>query len=424
MLWADRVNHKADVSSSVANSVGNGADAAPVDNGHEAAKHAPTGGAFKKVAAVALVATATIAGHAYAKSKSPVDISGKALNAAEYLARGFHAIPKPDANPIKEMPSMHRLMNVVGMVGGFASTQYLSNIMFGCKINGSKCEEIPKEKVPKPLQFLHGIIEYNPFSDAPRDQWLKVVHQMLPAVGGALGAVKGSDIFFNDFNKRGRDYKKWMKQPTLNPIEAHSAAQYAQGEAASVLAGATAIWSGASGLGPLYGFCLNESFRRRNGAQVAFSKSLRCLTGNASKLGFGPEKGLAETLKGMEMVMRDGDAEGFAKQLVENGIAPLVKLTPEREQEIVKRLRDTFDGNARQVTNKDEIPKLAEYMRKQVMQVIAETDKRELDIGDGKRDKIAGVLNRFPGLKNIINDIRERTEQPPLVPPPPSRGRG
>lgn len=423
MDWTERVSNAPEAKSRLATSFG--IDEPDAKAASEPKKH---GIAFKRVAAVALVSAAAIGGFAYAKSRNPVDLSGKALGAAEYIARGFHAIPAPkpsSGNPgldfLRELPSMHRLMNVVGMVSGFASVQYLSNIIFGCKINGSKCEEIPREKVPAPLRFLHGIVPYNPFSDAPRDQWLKVTHQMLPAVGGAIGAVKGSEIFFNNINTRGRDFKKWMKQSSLNPIEADSAARFVQGQSYAILAGIAACFSAASAIGPWYGVTLNKAFNDRNGGQVAWTPILRKLSGNTSRFGHGPEKGVAEVLKSMEMTMRDGNYERFARDLVETGISPLVKHTPQEQQEIITRFRDMFEGNALQVTSQKEVGQLREYMRKQVLQEIAGTPIQDLKIGDYGTS--TDFIKIMPGVADKIKEIISRIDHPPLVPRPPSHSR-
>lgn len=348
-------------------------------------------------------------------------IGESALKTAEKVAQGFHAIPnppKPDpAKPVnhgteflRKLPSMHRLCNVLGMVTAYATTQYLANIIFACKINGSKCEEIPEESVPAPLRFLHGIVKYNPFSDEPRDQWLKVVHQMLPAVGGAIGAVKGSDAFFTHLNGREHKYNDWKKSEHLTPVQAEAAISYAQGKRLSVLTALTAIWASASGLTPLYGVFLNSNFMTRSGGKIATSKMLRTLTGNPSEFGLGPERGIPALLKNVENVLNGGSLDEFARQLVESGVEPIKKFKPGEKQALVKEIKDTFAFYEHAFDNpgkptKQEIDALRTQLGAKVNEMTMRTELKELTL-DNPNGVIGAVANLWPGTKEEIRHIK------------------
>lgn len=348
-------------------------------------------------------------------------IGESTLKTAEKLAQGFHAIPnppKPDATKsvnhgiefLRRLPSMHRLCNVVGMVSAYATTQYLANIIFACKINGSKCEEIPKESVPAPLRFMHGIVKYNPFSDEPRDQWLKVVHQMLPAVGGAIGAVKGSDAFFTHLNGREHKYNAWKAKDTLTPVEAEAAISYAQGKRLSMLTALTAIWASASGLTPLYGVFLNSNFMTRSGGKVATSKTLRTLTGNPSEFGLGPERGIPALLKGVENVLNGGNLDDFAKHLVEAGIEPLKKFKPGEKEALVNELKEAFTYNERAFDDlkhptKVEVERLRRQLGQKVNEMTMRTELGELSL-DNPNGVIGAVANMWPGTKEEIKHLK------------------
>lgn len=338
-------------------------------------------------------------------------VNKSALGLAERVAQGFHAIPKPAKDPnvfkalTKEMPSMHRLLNVLGMVGGFASTQYLSNIIFGCKINGSKYEEIKKEDVPKPLQFLCGIVPYNPFSDAPRDQWLKVLHQMLPAMGGAVGAVKGSEVFFTAINGREKDYNKWAQQDSLHPLVADATASFAQGKQWRKLAGATAWVSSATGLTVLYGVALNAAFMLCNGAKISSFKLLRTLTNNPSTQGAAPEKALSAVLEGTERTLRSGDAHGLASTLVESTIEPLKQMTEHEKEALVGKLRSVFEQNATQGATAEELAKL---MKHEINETLAKTELGAVRLGDN--GLLSSVVERFPGMADQLAAARRQAE--------------
>lgn len=352
-------------------------------------------------------------------------IAESTLRTAEKVAQGFHAIPVPiskdtllkDVNPgiafLKNFPSLHRLLNVVGMVSGFAATQYMSNIFFGCKINGGVSEDIPKESVPAPLRFMHGIIKYNAFSDDPRDQWLKVVHQILPAMGGAYGAVKGSEVFFTTINGREKTYNSWKKQTNLSPVQAEAAVSFAQGKQWRKVAGLTALFSSASGLTALYGLSLNSAFMLCNGGKVGTSKFLRRITGNPSEFGVGPEKGTGEILKGVEAALKDGSTETLSKNLVEVGIEPLKKLGEKDKKAIVREIRGVFDnalGGMSAVPTKQDIDGLRGQLKKKVDGILLNTKMSDLNI-DNTNGILGAIANLFPGMADEIGHFRKVAEQ-------------
>ena len=169
----------------------------------------------------------------------------------ENISGGFHAV--------QPIPSSHRLFNILGMVIGFSATKYIADIMFGCKVNGGNYEKINKEDVPFLLKPLHNSLEYNPFSDKPKDQWRKVAHQMMPAVGGAVGAIGGSGFYFNN---RGitNQVNQLREKSNLSESEKAAIESFDKGKKFRLGAGATAWLSAASGLTWFYGFFLNKAF--------------------------------------------------------------------------------------------------------------------------------------------------------------------
>lgn len=192
-------------------------------------------------------------------------------------AGGFHAVPADNPNPLKAQPALHRFFNVIGMMSGFVGVKYVADIMYGHRINGSKHEIIAKDAVPFVLRPLHGIIKANPHSDAKRDKELTIVHKMLPAVGGAVGAIAGSTYFFsqNGTSQRIKGMiEKLAKDEGLSDVEKAvmnaSIKTYRQGKLWRVAAGATAWPSSVSGLtGLLYGTSLNTAFWLGNNSKKA-----------------------------------------------------------------------------------------------------------------------------------------------------------
>lgn len=188
------------------------------------------------------------------------------------VSSGFHAIPAENTNPLKTLPAMHRLFNVLGMVAGFNGVKYIGDIMYGHRINGGQHEEILKENVPAILRPLHGVIKSNPHSDEKKDKELTIVHKMLPAIGGATGAIMGSAYFFeqNGTNQKIKDLVKKSASKGITAAEQAAVDSYAKGKTWRLAAGLTAWPSSASGLtGLLYGTSLNTAFWLGNNSKKA-----------------------------------------------------------------------------------------------------------------------------------------------------------
>ena len=219
--------------------------------------------------------------------------SDKIIKGLENVSGGFHAIPAHNENPLKTLPVMHRLFNIFGMVFGFSAAKYIADITFGCKVNGGSYEKIAREDVPWILKPLHNSLEYNPFSDAPKDQWRKVAHQMMPAIGGAVGAVGGSGFFFNNNGVAQNMAALRAKGDNIDPAEKAALESFDKGKRYRIGAGATAWLSAASGLTWLYGFFLNKAFLLCNVKVIKDEQNaLKFTKPSESFLGIKPLKNL------------------------------------------------------------------------------------------------------------------------------------
>ncbi|MEI6729959.1 MAG: hypothetical protein WCL30_01765 [Pseudomonadota bacterium] len=294
-----------------------------------------------------------------------MSIVDKLKQTPEYLAKGIHVIqPKP---------SMHRLSNVIGMCLGFVGFKYFADIMFGHTITnsdktdipGNKYRKIKAEDVPIVFRWLHGIVEYNPFSDDPKDQWLKATHQMIPAIGGAVGAVAGSAAYFgSSYSGKRADMIKGLmdkasKGETLTPVEANAVSAFEQGGKWRLAAGATAWLSAASGLTFLYGVALNTAFWLQNGgktlvgaAEYFGAETLRKFANITSNEGLAPDKALAAISKEAAQFLEKEKAGNpsneklskFGERLAMTVFAPLFKkLTPEDKQTIVGKIQTALN---------------------------------------------------------------------------------
>ncbi len=92
-------------------------------------------------------------------------------------------------------PGLHRLYNATGLSVGLLAGRELMNVIVGHTPDGTP---LAKEDVPLPLRPLHGLVNYNVYSDDPRDRWLHAIDNMAPAVLGAVGVLTSSRIFFRE----------------------------------------------------------------------------------------------------------------------------------------------------------------------------------------------------------------------------------
>ena len=253
--------------------------------------------------------------------------------AGKFLANGGHAQ--------QDIPAQHRLLNAGVMFGGWWAGDKLRDIMFGVdQISEGEYVPIKREDVPAPLRFLHKTIDWDPHSEAPEDQWKKVVHQLMPAVGAGVGAVAGSMYAF-ERNGRAQEFAKNKAAGKLNLMDADMGAHYSQAAPLRVLTAGFGTFSSASGLTFLYGLFLNMSFAAANGARI--------FSGALSKGNLGPAKALEGQLGSIGSYVKAavhsrGEVNNaWAKQFVERVLEPLFghELKSPEAQE---KARETLQG--------------------------------------------------------------------------------
>ena len=261
-----------------------------------------------------------------------MDFKAKLSQAArfpgEFLANSGHAQ--------QAIPSQHRLLNAGGMVVGWWALDKVRDIAFGYtqKTEGEYVE-IKREEVPALLRFLHKSVDWDPNSDAPNDQWKKIAYQVLPGVGGGVGAVAGSMYAF-ERSGRGQEFRAMKGSKSLNMFDADFMAQYSHSNPLRVLAGVAATFSSASGLTFLYGFFLNAAFASANGAKV--------FTGSLKKGNLGVAKAADAILGKYSKNAHALENEGAVKKFMESVIEPMFgKNAHEHEAEIHKVIKQTMD---------------------------------------------------------------------------------
>lgn len=212
----------------------------------------------------------------------------------EYLEGTFHAMPSGTLEG--KMPSMHRMRQMTGMTAGWMSGNYLGNIMAAQDLSHNP---IKKEDVPSSLQWLHGALEYNAYSDEPEDRQKKVAHQLMGGAFGGLGAVAGSKSFFvtNGTTKKiNTILEKAEAGGGISIMEAEHAATAIQNQFWRPFAALVGSFSAASGmaLGSVlsFGTAINNVFNNdgnRKAATALFAETpLRNISNTTTKLPFGP----------------------------------------------------------------------------------------------------------------------------------------
>ncbi|MEQ1788908.1 MAG: hypothetical protein ABL857_00540 [Rickettsiales bacterium] len=253
--------------------------------------------------------------------------------AAKFLQNGMHAQ--------QDIPGQHRLLAAGGMFTGWIALDKLRDIMFGFnQVSEGEYKEIKSKDVPAPLRFLHKTIDWNPHSDSPDEQWKKLAHQLIPAVGAGVGTVAGSMWAFNrngvEQNMKGLKASKTQKFF----MDAEAIAEHSHSKPLRILTAASGGFAAASMMPLVYGALLNLSFASANGARI--------FAGNLGMGNLGPAKALDAQLKGLapyakSAVNNDGKiSDAWAKGFVDKVLTPLFGKdlkTPEAQIEVRNKIK-------------------------------------------------------------------------------------
>lgn len=212
----------------------------------------------------------------------------------EGLEQGFHALA-PGVLKGK-MVGMHRTRQMIGMTSGWLVGNYLGNIMAGQDLDH---HPIAKEDVPLSLQFLHGSLNYNAYSDNPHDRKLKVVHQLMGGAMGGVGAVAGSNSFFVAGGTRDKLEKIMGKKAhELTMFEADHAASAAQAGVWRVFAAVLGSFSSSSGMAMVMWLnfstginsVFNSMLNRKAGTELFELHPLNKISNTVTSIPYGPSE--------------------------------------------------------------------------------------------------------------------------------------
>ena len=197
-------------------------------------------------------------------------------------------------------PGTHRLYNATGLSVGLLAGRQLMNIIVGHTPDGTPLE---KDSVPLPLRPLLGVMNYNVYSDDPRDRWLHAIDNMAPALLGAVGVLASSRVFFKDrlhiaaeaekLALSGAHLKNAPGSPaaTYGFAEADRAISARHAEPWGISTAISSLFGSASGFNLLpwpgnYAMSLGGLYGLRGGRKVGMASSLTKEAAGASKSWF------------------------------------------------------------------------------------------------------------------------------------------
>jgi hypothetical protein len=306
-------------------------------------------------------------------------LSKGAVKGMTNLEQGFHAMG-PGSLQGKFM-GMHRSRQMIGMTTGWIVCNYIGNVMAGQDLDH---HPIKKEDVAYSLRFLHNTMHYNAFSDDPHDRALQAVHQLMGGIGGGVGAVMGSDSFFENNGTAARLEGILAKDAkNFHLLDADFAASNAQAGLWKPFAAAMGAFSSASGLAMVmwlnFSTGINSVFNMRGNRKVGTDlftlPYLKEISNTASPHPFGPSELLPK----------------MAKYYADLGkLSADVTTTPEGKAYVKGLLKPLF-------------PKLTEAQETAVLECIAQVRKDALD---GKKDVQQAITKQFTGV-NFENLLKE-----------------
>lgn len=199
---------------------------------------------------------------------------------AEKITAGSHAAPEAGVVGLATVPSRHRLYNALGGIGGWIVGRHIMNVMVGETPSGKKVE---KEKVNPALRPFYGILAYNRYADDPKNQWMRVIDDLTPAIIGSVGGVLGSQYFFAvkeagylsavGWGSKHKSMTTLLADKSISSLAKENFVSLQQAKTWRVLSGVAGIFAASSGIALLvapfnilnYGVSLNNAFALANG---------------------------------------------------------------------------------------------------------------------------------------------------------------
>lgn len=304
-------------------------------------------------------------------------ITSGAKNIGDYVGRFVSS----NAHAQQTVPALHRLLSAGGMYIGWLGGDKVRDALFAVnQTSEGEFVEVKREEIPIILRPIYHKIEWNPHSDAPGDQWKKLLHQMLPAATAAAGTLAGSEMVFQ-MNGRAADFSAAKNSKEISTVTAHMMAQYPQSRIFSALTALTGGAGGASMLPIAYGAFLNLRFLLANGGKINL--------GNYAGGNLSPEKALVERLGKV----------GFYVKSATNSAG---KIGEEWSQIFVKEVLDPIFGKS--LDTPEKIEKARKIVHGTFQRVYDESWKADLR-GEELIEAVSKKMQKIMGdAKPVLNE--------------------
>lgn len=258
-------------------------------------------------------------------------------------------------------PGFHRLLTAGGLTLGLLGGRHFMDVLTAR--DAATGEETQPKHVTEIIRPIHGVMRYNPYSDAPADRWKFVLDRALPVAIGAFGAYWGGKTFFHG-KIPGREYfspataaakEAFAKAPsmdTLDTLLGVSQADATRKWAAGVFGvGSPAGMHLPGALWPFNNGIIAVSFQQgaRRATSIPFLGPVNRFFGNFGSSSRYSQAAQAYTAKWMEAnVVKFGQAADWAHEeklinLAKDGLQKFQTRTPEQEKILAGAYRSLID---------------------------------------------------------------------------------
>lgn len=273
------------------------------------------------------------------------------LKAAEWMAENAYIAP-----------GSHRLLTAGGLTAGLWGGRKFMDVITAR--NSTTGDSVARSDTPEILRPLHGVMEYNPYSDRPADRWKFVIDKTMPMAFGALAAYAGGKYYFHGkfpggapiFNA-GEAVRNAHVQGKFSTEMTEGLLRMRQSDATRKWAATTFVEGSATGMhltgafSPFNNGMIAVSFQQGAGRNIwlPFAKPLSRVLGNygaSSRYLFGAMRDTAKWMETNITKLPHSDDWAHPEALLRrarDGLQKLPRQTPQAEQKLADAYRSLID---------------------------------------------------------------------------------
>lgn len=257
-------------------------------------------------------------------------------------------------------PGIHRLLTATGLsMGLWGGREFMDVVVARRSSDGS---EITRDQVPELFRPIHGLMRYNPYSDAAADRWMSVFDKLSPMALGAVGAWAGSKSYIydqraNPFHPASKNVLNHMKEGKAYLATADAAANIAQGDSIRRLAsplfaiGSTAGTHVFGGLFPFTNSMSAQTFMQSIGRKLWWPglQPINRFFGNRGSGGKYVYGAMRDAARWMEANVNtfenpaDWATDAELLKRAKDALQVFKHTTPEQEKAVANNLRSLID---------------------------------------------------------------------------------